>query len=113
MTVGTQVEIVWVERIGAGAEVSAGGEYGALVSGPFEVTSAGGEYGTLVSSVGGVYGLLVSSAGGGYGWVSAGPVGFSVTGQTVVEAMMVVVTWPTGQLVTVGAQEVMVYSLVS
>jgi hypothetical protein len=37
----------------------------------------------------------------------------SLTGQTVVRSMMVDVFWPTGQLVTVGAQDVMVISEVS
>jgi hypothetical protein len=37
----------------------------------------------------------------------------SLTGQTVVCSMVVYVFWPTGQLVTIGAQDVMVTSDVS
>lgn len=45
--------------------------------------------------------------------LAVAPVSVSVTGQTVVlTATVSVVTWPAGQFVTVGAQDVTVYSVV-
>jgi len=80
MTVGTQVEIVTVDRIGA----------------------------VVAGLVGAVVGLM-----GPPGWMDEiGAVEGVSTGQTVVEVMTEVVLLPTGQFVTVGAQDVMVYSTV-
>ena len=56
---------------------------------------------------------VTDSGGGGGEYVSLDEVSVAVTGHTVVyNEMISVVTWPTGQFVTVGAQDVIVYTLV-
>jgi hypothetical protein len=93
MTDGTQVEIVTVERSGALAGLD--GTDG-MIAGTLGLTD--GDTGDA----------------GPPGWVDGTTMGagVDVTGHTVVEVMTEDVFEPTGQFVTVGAQDVMVYSMV-
>jgi len=110
-----------------GAGTLAGGGTGAEETGPpGRLVGTGGGMTTTEEDTGPL-GLPVGVVGGGtttttdedggaglvVGYLG-GLVSEAVTGQTVVYSeTMSVVTWPTGQLVTVGAQEVTVYTEVA
>jgi len=110
MTVGMQVEMVMVLKTGAGEETGATEVYGGAGT-ELEATTPAGE---LVGT-GGATALELTAAACELVGYKGGEVSVAVTGQTVVyKSITTVVVWgPAGQLVTVGAHEVTVITLVS
>jgi len=113
MTVGMQVEMVMVLKTGAGEEAGATEVYGAAGAElEAAMTTPAGE---LVGTGGATTLELATTPAGELVGYLGGEVSVAVTGQTVVyKSTTTVVVWgPAGQLVTVGAHEVTVITLVS
>jgi len=112
MTVGMQVEMVMVLKTGAGEETGATEVNGGGATALELATTPAGE---LVGTGGAAALELATTPAAELVGYLGGEVSVAVTGQTVVyKSTTTVVVWgPAGQLVTVGAQEVTVITLVS